>query len=196
MLYMDVVGDPAYLHTDVGPLEWNSQTWVGVGSFAIPGPVREDESLDANETQVGLRFASRDAAISVAAARSTNHRGRRAIYYAAARDLVSGALVGNPVILLDGEMQSLDFEAGREGGTTVLTILDGRSDDDRTIHEHFSNVHFQERHTGDLAAKFMDDAVLFRETWGPGGPSANQTYTGGSGTPTGVPGVSATRRYS
>ena len=194
MVYLDILGDPVRVHSDVGSFPWGGQAWLGIGAIGSIDAIREDESLEANTTRLGMRFAGERAPIMVAAARSSNHVNRQAVIYYAARDMVTGDLIGDPVVALDGEMQTLRFAAGIDGdGAAVLEVTDGRSADNRSVVQNFSNADQQERHPGDLGSKFMEDALLFNEHWGPGGPDTNKVHTGGGGG--GGPGPGPRFRY-
>ena len=186
MIFLDFTPDPLYIHSDVGPLQWDTNTWLGMGGLGAFVQVEEDDSLGANETIIAINPLAADIPNLVNEARTANYTGRQAIVYAAARDLVTGTLIGDPIIVIDGEMQELSFDSGIDTARAQLTIIDGRSSDNRSIAQNYSDAHQQIRRPGDLFLAFQARSASFNETWGPGGPSANQAFTnqqGGGSTP-------------
>ena len=177
MIALDFTPDPVYVHSDVGTIEWDNKEWLGVGALGAFTEVTEDDSLDANETTVGLSIITRGFEDLVNEARTSNYIGRQAIIYGAARDLITGELIGAPIIVIDGEMQSLNFDVGIDAASAALTIIDGRSSDNRSYAQNYSDAHQQRRHAGDRFLSFMANTASFNEHWGPGGPSANASFT-------------------
>ena len=183
MLELDIDTDPVYVHTDIGDISWNGHVWKGVGALGAIEGVKEDASMQPNSIDAGLRIGADGIADLVAQSRNLHHEGRLGALYFAARDLVTGELVGNgPVKFSEGSMQQIQFKAGLYDGTASVEIVDERYVFDRTIAENISNEHQQRRHPGDLGQSFMPDVVNFRETWGPDGPRANP-YTPGRNRP-------------
>ena len=172
MVSLDIRNDPAYLHTDIGSFAWNGKTWIGVGLLGEAPAIQEDDSLDAKETVLTLRMTGPESIDFVSSARNAEHEGRDAVVYAAARDMVTGNLIGEPQGLIEGTMQKMTFDVGDEVAVASVHLVDVRSLLNRTISENMSNEHQQRRHTGDLALSFMARSASFNETWGPGGPPA------------------------
>lgn len=194
MVYLDILGDPVRVHSDIGSFQWDGHTWEGIGAVGAIDEVEEDDSLDAETFGIGMRFAGRSAPVMLSAIRSSNQRGRQAIVYKAARDMVTGELIGEPVIIQDGEMQEVSANVGIDGGTAVVTVLDGRALDNRSIPDAMSNESQQGRYPGDLSLKFMDDVVLFNDFWGPGGPKSKPDAGAGQSV-SGIQGLASIRPH-
>ena len=174
MVHLDVGTDPVYAHTDIGDIEYLGDTYKGVGAMGGIDVIREDESLSPNSTSVWLRFGDDGIPDVFQRARGLDHKGRTATIYAAARDMVTGELVGNgPVVVLRGKMQQVKTEAGLGTGTVAVDIVDDRYVYERNLAENISNEAQQRRQPDDLFFAFQSDAANFNEKWGPGGPPAN-----------------------
>lgn len=182
--WLDFAGDPTYLHSDIGDIQLDlglpapsngMQTYQGVGNLGEVEGIDEDAELAPDTYTLALSGVNNSL---VAHARSTNHLGREGRLYMGARDLVTGAVVGTPVPLIFGELDTMRMQGGGESAVIAITLIDERVLMDRTTGILFSNVQHGTRHPGDgffaQAASSAERTVIL-------GPGSNPVQSGGGG---------------
>lgn len=157
------------IHTHLGNIAWDSQTWQGAGDLATVSPITEDDELEPTGMLLTLDGVSDPV---LAAARAEEHIGRPASVYLAARNLATGALVGTPYLIVSGEMDVMDIRAGPGLGSISLSVEDERIILSRGGGQYFSEVDLQSRHPGDTFYHRAASVVRATLRWG---PSAGQS---------------------
>ena len=126
IVWLNFAGDPTYLHSDIGGIQLDlglpapsngMQTYQGIGDLGEIEGIDEDADLSPDTYTLALSGVNSSL---VAHARSTNHLGREGRLWMAARDLVTGAVVGTPVPLIFGDLDTMRLQGG--GGTAVIAI--------------------------------------------------------------------------
>lgn len=192
MVFLDLMPSPVYLHNDIGSISHDGNSWIGVGAIGGISDMTEDEELESQDTELVLRLDRNSPSlpdIAKVAATPNLYRNRRCIIYKAARDLVTGKLIGTPQLIVSGFMERFEIVHGVDLAEATLRIVDARVEGDRTPNLVWSNADRQTerdgyvRASGRIGLKFMADVVDFNATWGPGGPAAKRTE--GRGRPPG-----------
>ena len=162
MVFLNFAGDPVFIHTDVGDIVWNpgplpipvpgppprptsstQRTFVGVGDLGGISGIDEDGSLSPDNYSLTLTGVEDE---YVAHARNLDHLGRDAIIWMAARDLVTGQLIGTPTPLIRGVMDQMNVGSGDAGRVVTVVISDERSLLARGPGIMFSHAQQQARH--------------------------------------------------
>lgn len=161
-----------YLHTGIGSIVWNSQTWLGVGDFSSVESVKETATLSPQAVRLGLSGLSSDITDLVF---NVDYYRRPCLLYLGA--LSDGSLVADPSLIFSGFCESLEMVIGAEGGDTVVLtaeselILFKRSRDVR-----YTNTRLQSEFSGDLGLEYKESVATDRVVW-----RGRENGLGGSG---------------
>lgn len=142
-------------------LDWNGNSWLGVGRLGGVDPVREGSSLES----VGLGFRiSGIPAAHVSAALGTYYQGRRARMWLS--PLTAGhGIIADPVLVFSGRMDTMDIELGQ---TAVITVsAESRlAAWDRPKPRRYNHEDQQIDYPGDKGFEFVPQMVDRVLVWG------------------------------
>ena len=112
---LDWPGGASYVHSGIGDLHYDGNTWIGVGDLGSISGIEEPGDLEAGLVRLILNGVD---PAQIHRALSANYQGREAqILLALVED--SGAMIGEPVLLYRGQMDQL---IGTLGATGQLTL--------------------------------------------------------------------------
>lgn len=143
------------------PLVWGGETYFGVGSLGSVGAADEGAELQSYSLQITLAGVKPE---YVAAALGEAYQGRDARVYVAMLD-ADHAVIGDPVLVFRGRMDTQDIELGTEATITV-TIVSRLVDWDRPRISRYTNEDQQSRFPGDRAFEFVNSLVDATIYWG------------------------------
>lgn len=109
-------GGTLYLMDAPGQLEWNSQTWLGVGSLGTISAI--EESTDDRPKGLKLTLSGIDSSV-ITAARSEDHYGRSVIMRSAWFN-EDGSLAADPETEWEGRISDMTITTGAESSTVEL----------------------------------------------------------------------------
>jgi len=121
---LDFSGGTIYLVTLPHDVDWDGETWLGVGGLLGFEPIEEVPDLRA--TGVPVRLSGVDQTI-IAILLSENYRGRSAEIYRA-KFAVDGTIVADPINIFTGrlnsgfEIRDVFDEKGAQTGTVEITV--------------------------------------------------------------------------
>lgn len=107
----------AYFWTGVGPLEWDGQTWTGIGHFGGVAPVKYSSELAIQE----VVFALTGVDATVVATLDDNIRNLTGIVWLACIG-DRGNIVDSPYQLLTSELDYQTFSVDEDGNATISII--------------------------------------------------------------------------
>ena len=173
LVWLDFAGDPLFAHTDVGEIAWDAKlpapnagvkAWTGTGDLGEIDAVDEDASLSPDSYSLALGGLDDDL---LGHLRSLDHLGRECRIWVGARNLVTGALVGEPLPVFRGSIDDATISGGGQDGAVALRVTDERAMLGRGAGILFSHAQQSRRRPGD--GFFKRAAAVAREeaTWGP-----------------------------
>jgi len=175
LLHIDWPHDPVYWWTGYGPLYWDGKTWQGTGEFMQISQLGESADGRANGVQLTLSGIPSSVLVSVF---RNDFQGRRAEIYLGLFDQ-SGGLLGNPLCLFEGQLDSASLEDSGETSTAVLQLekelIDRREDVRRFTHEDQ-----QLDHPGDLFFEYQAWLAMNPITFGKWKSGSGSTTPRGS----------------
>jgi hypothetical protein len=167
MVYLDWPDAPVYAHSNVGPLEWDDQTWQGVGEFGALQMPDEELGLAAQPAEVRLIGAPDELDQYL----TDPIRNREAvIYFGVVSERGGNVLIGEPFEMFVGYMDAMRETVTVDDGVmrrdVVLTVANGPSQ--RSFAEVFHTYEDQKRRfPGDTAGRLTINAEAERDklTW-------------------------------
>ena len=166
LVRVDVATQPLRLHDDVGIIRWNGDNWTGAGDLGRVEPVDEDGDLAPDSFHLTLSGLDETLLGNL---RSENHVGVDVRIWLAARDLATGALVGQPLPVLSGVVEDATVSGGGRTGAISLTVADERALLGRSAGVLFDDGQQRRRHANDGFFQHVAFAGEREVIWGPGG---------------------------
>ena len=144
-----------------GPLDFNSETYLGVGDLGRISQVEEG----VEQRAYGMTFElSGISASFVSLALSEELQNRKAEFWLGFFDN-DYALVLDPALVFRGRMDTMDIQIG-ETATITVTVESRLIDWNRPRIRRYTDADQQERFPGDLGFQFMSDASEKEINWG------------------------------
>lgn len=158
--------DPVYVHSAVGAIEFDGNTYVGIGTLGSISSAEETETISPNEITFSLSGVDQNAIYE--SLRAATFGDRVTVYYGYRSS--DGTLVEPPSIRWRGRIDSSSFKMGPDSAVSftahhrvsVISEIDG---------SRFTNEDQQTAYTDDEFFQHVADVPTKRLLWG-GGPSA------------------------
>jgi len=158
---------PIYVHTGIGSISYDGNTYLGVGDFGGVDSIEEAESI--SPSPLRLTLSGIDSTL-IAEAMTSGRYGDRVTVYEGYR-LDDGSLVADPWILWAGTFEFPTITLGDDNGVTITGQHDLSKLDDASG-ARFSDEDQQRRYAGDTGFSYVADSVDKEIIWG-GGPVRN-----------------------
>ena len=150
-----------YVWTGIGPLLYDAQTYVGVGSLASIGTVTEGVEVRADGTSIGL--SGIDPTLFAASMDDIQLGAPAKIYFAL---LSQGVVIGAPYLLFSGQMDKPTVNTGPEAITINIALESRMSNLQRASQRRYTNADQRVKYpddTGFVWVEKMNDIAL---VWG------------------------------
>lgn len=150
------------VHSGVGPLTAEGNTYTGVGTLGQVETIEESTELQAYGLRLGLSGIPNTL---IGTALNENYQGR------AVRVLVgvlnaSHALIASPVVVFAGRMDNMQITLGPETASISLNAENRLIDWDRPRVRRYNNADQQAEYPGDLGFEFVEQMVNKTLFWG------------------------------
>jgi hypothetical protein len=162
LVYLDFQSEAVYANSTGFNVTWDGHEWLGVGQLGGIGPVQE--TIESKATSLTLTLSGVDNE-SLAHALGDRYQGRLGRLYIAFLDQAY-AVVGEPIIVFEGPMDSMPVKLAGGKITIAVTITDGRSDWDRPRLRRYTNEDQQAVYPGDKGFEFVPQMVEKQLNWG------------------------------
>lgn len=167
LFYGDFPGDPLRMWTGNYPLSFGGETWHGVGDLVSATEV--SESLDGASSGMSVTLTGLEHS-QYAVESLGDYQGRDAAVYLAIIDPELGEVVGDPVLLFSGLMDS--DETVDDGEGVAVTIDIERRDADhlrpRPLRYTYEDQRMIQGNGDDLGLTFVTSVQNNRLLWGVG----------------------------
>jgi hypothetical protein len=150
------------LHTGLGNLVWDGDTYTGAGGISSIGPTDEDSELSRTPLEIGIRGLPTDI---VSVALSQHYQGRMATVWRGYLNPSTMQLVGDPFIRYRGRMDTMNIE---QGGTLSISLsIENRfAAWDNPKVRRYNDADQQSRFTGDKGLAFAEQSTDKTIVWG------------------------------
>ncbi len=163
LVELDVAPDALCLWGGLGNLVWGNRVFTGAGALLGIGDVEEAAEVRAASTTISLSGIPGEV---IEVAQTVAFQGRAARIWLAllAED---GALIGDPVQILAGRMDTLSWSEG-ETAAVSMTVENQLVDLDRARVRRYTDADQQAEYAGDLGFQYVASLVEKEITWGRG----------------------------
>jgi hypothetical protein len=151
MVYLDLDGDPVYIWTGVGVLDWAGHAWQGIGSFGGIDPIEEYSETRAGTSSLVLNGVPNHTLPSV---RDAVYKDRKAEIHLALFNTETAELIGVE-LLVRAQMDVMKITRSPEKSTIKLTIVNELVRLRETWSSLYTDPHQQALHPGDTSLRFV-----------------------------------------
>jgi hypothetical protein len=150
------------LHTGLGSLVWDGDTYTGAGGIGFIGTTDEDSELSRTPLEIGLRGLPTDL---VAVALSQQYQGRPATVYRGYLNPETMQLVGDPFIRYRGRMDTMEIEQGEKLNIT-MSVENRFAAWDKPRVRRYNSADQQSRFPGDRGLEYAEQSTDKTIVWG------------------------------
>jgi hypothetical protein len=163
LVYLDFVSGIVRTHSSVGTIEWNTQSWFGVGSLGGIDAVEEGSELEAYSLK--LSVSGIDPAM-LSTVLGEQYQGRDAIIYYGFLNEDQLTLIDAPMVLFRGTMDNAEITLGSTG-TVVININSRAVAWDKPKELRYNDATQQQLFPGDKGLSLVEAAASKEIEWGP-----------------------------
>jgi hypothetical protein len=162
LVEIDYASGTTRLHSGIGDLTFDGDTYTGVGTL---GAITDlEESIDESANGCTLTLAASSAIIALAL--TEDARGRPVRIWIGARDLAADTLIADPALFFSGLVESMSHEDNGETGSVSLHCVDETGDQERPLERRLTNEVQQQLHPGDRGLEYVADLPNQQFVWG------------------------------
>ena len=143
-----------YVNNSGQSIQWNGQTWLGLGRLGSIEASKETPDLAANS--VNLKLSGVPTA-QITTALTEHYQGLACLIYLAPLDSNYNVLA-DPVLIFSGRMNTLDVEMGQTATITV-NVESRLADWDRPRVRRYNDADQQAEYSGDLGLQYVEQMV-------------------------------------
>jgi hypothetical protein len=182
IVHLDFAGDPVHAWGGVGDLDWNGETWLGVGNLGEIGTIQSDIKGSIPSLELSLNHIDSDI---LASARGQTFMGRRGrVWIGVFGD--DQMLISDPALFYAGEISNLTITDGDDPSINVvidsrLSLLKRARPTYRTQEDHLRQLDKDGITANDRFFEFVPSLLNKTIYWGLREPSAGRGRSGGSG---------------
>ncbi len=158
---------PVYVHSGLGNIIYDGNTYLGVGSLGGVDGLEETEALVPAPVRVSL--SGLDPAFFAEALNAANYGDKATLYIGYRND--DGTLVDEPWIFYRGRIEHSRVIKGVEN-VVVMTIQHELAVLNKKTGTKFTDEEQQRRYPGDTAFQFVQDMATIQLKWGRSGAGA------------------------
>lgn len=164
VLFLDLGFDngTVRMHSWLGDITWDGNTYTGIGQLGAVSPVEEDAEL--TRTPLKLTLSGIPTAM-ISIVLNEQYQGRSATLYLGYLNPSTLQLINDPLILYRGRMDTADIEQG-ENLTVTLSVESRFAAWDRPLVRRYNNADQQSRYPGDRGLEFVEQSTEKQIVWG------------------------------
>ena len=143
-------------------IEWNGETWIGVGLLCSIEPIKETIAAEAVGYKLTMASARTEA---LALALQENPQGRRCTIYVAIADPDTGAFIGDPDIECVGLIDQFIVSETPDSGIVTVTVENELVDLHKPLTGRMTHSDQQQKFPGDMFFQYVADMTERAVKW-------------------------------
>lgn len=144
------------------PMTWGGATWTGLGDLGSVEPIYETATNEVKGASMTLSGVPNEL---IATTLAEDYQGKRCqIWYALLDE--SQAIIGSPVRIFFGRIDTMVIESGEDSSVIKLTAEPPNVDWQRPRGGRFNHEDQQARYPGDRGLEYVADMVNVEILWG------------------------------
>jgi hypothetical protein len=166
LVQMQFTSGIAYMWTGIGNLQWNLQTWIGVGTLGTISPIEESSEIKAVGVTFTLSGIGQD---MIHKALGEMRQGYPvAVWFGTLGD--NNNVIADPLQMYAGRMDAPNIDEGAPTATISIATENRLIDLNRSRERRFTDQDQQINYPGDLGFQYVQSIQDWNGTWGKAGP--------------------------
>jgi hypothetical protein len=176
-LQMQFTDGAAYMWSGIGNLQWNGQTWLGLGQLGTISAIEESSEIKATNVTFTLAGISqediRHALVQVRQGSPVK------LWFGCLGD--NNNVLADPLQIFAGRMDVPTIDEGTQTATISIAVENRLIDLNRSRERRYTDQDQQIDHPGDLGMQYVQLIQNWNGTWGKAGPGGIPPSFGGKG---------------
>ena len=147
----------------VGPITWNSETWIGGGELMAISNIEETQDIEA--TAVALTLSGVPSTL-VSIAYADFSQGRPVRVWLGMFELATGAIIADPIQIFAGRMDTISDQDSGETATITVSAESNLADLDRLRVRYFTDQDQRRLFEADFSFRYMPSMQDRPVHWG------------------------------
>ncbi|MEG3640684.1 hypothetical protein [Magnetococcus sp. PR-3] len=163
LVSMETAGGTIYVWSGNGELQWNGQTWQGVGDLGGISAMQEAQELRANNITLTLNGVSSSL---IAMALADLRQGKRVSVFLGALDPASTVMIADPVEMFGGLTDVPTIDASGDTCTIGISVESRLIRLEKNTARRWTHEDQQIRSPGDRGFEYVPSLQDMEITWG------------------------------
>jgi hypothetical protein len=165
-LQMQFTSGPAFMWTGIGNLQWNGQTWIGVGTLGTISAIEDSSELKATNVTFTLSGIGQD---MIKHALGEMRQGYPVqLWFGTLGD--NNNVIADPLQMYAGRIDVPTIDEGAPTATISVSTENRLIDLQRSRERRYTDQDQQIDHPGDLGMQYVQLIQNWNGTWGKAGP--------------------------
>lgn len=161
---LDFATGAVRVHSGVGNLSFNSETYTGLGALGAVADIVE--TIDGSSNTCDLQMVASSALIALALGEIGGARGRQGRVWFGSYDLSTGLLISDPIMRYSGVIGTISHDDNGETGKLVIGLVDETGDQERPRTRYYNMADQQRIDSTDTSMKGVVDLPNKQLNWG------------------------------
>jgi hypothetical protein len=185
-LQMQFTSGNAFMRSGIGNLQWNGQTWIGMGSLGTISAIEESSEIKATNVTFTLSGIAHDMLQKALGEVRQGYPVK--LWFGTLGD--NNNVIADPLQIFAGRMDVPSIDEGTQTSTISIAVENRLIDLNRSRERRFTDQDQQIDHPGDLGFQYVQFIQNWAGTWGKTGPGGipMQHVAGGPKAPNAQPG--------
>jgi hypothetical protein len=166
LLQMHFTSGDAFMWSGIGNLQWNGQTWLGMGTMGTISPIEESSEIKATNVTFTLSGIAHDMVQKSLGEMRQGYPVK--LWFGSLGD--ANNVLADPLQIFAGRMDVPTIDDGATTSTISIAVENRLIDLNRSRERRFTDQDQQIDHPGDLGFQYVQFIQTWSGTWGKAGP--------------------------
>jgi hypothetical protein len=165
-LQMRFTDGESFMWSGIGTIQWNGQTWIGLGTLGTISPVEESSEIAATNVTFTLNQIPQD--MIMRALGQVRQGNPVKLWFGTLGD--NNNVMADPLQIFAGRMDVVAIDEGAQTGSISISVENRLIDLNRSRERRYTDQDQQIDHPGDLGFQYVQLIQTWSGTWGKAGP--------------------------
>jgi hypothetical protein len=166
LVQMQFTSGIAYMWTGIGNLQWNGQTWIGVGDMGTISAIEESSEIKATNVTFTLSGIGQDIIHKALGEMRQGYPVQ--LWFGTLGD--NNNVIADPLQMYAGRMDAPSIDEGAPTATISIATENRLIDLNRSRERRYTDQDQQINYPGDLGMQYVQLVQIWNGTWGKAGP--------------------------
>ena len=169
LLKLELESGYVFIHNGIGKIEWDGDTYEGVGCFGNVSAIPEESDLTANKVILelsGIPANDENRGFFSRTVFDTNYQNKEVSLWLAVIEEDYLTIVPDPILVFRGTTEDAQISIGAQSIVVQIHATHGLARFNKADVVRYTNEDQQRLYPGDLGMKFVDRSANTELTWG------------------------------